>query len=472
MLVRGPRVRRRIVNLIRNTGQRGPGAIQSRPPVFARSARCAFASVIVAGLVVLNGPAVFAAGFQLNEHGAVGTGRAGAVISTINDPSAIYHNPAALIRTEGTQFSGGLSLIIPEGAYIGRGRPVDALDSPVRQELERTPTPVPHAYLSHAISDQAVVGLGFYNHYGLGVSWQNPDEFVGRTLVQEITLRTFFITPAIALKLSDRVSVSVGVTLVPATISLTRVVGTSDNGQVVFPGPPEGTVDIRATAFGVGAIAGLHVNATEHLRVGFTYRSAVDLSFEGDADFQIPDDTPASIAANFPDQTISGDLTIPHTFLLGVGWEESNWTVELAGQVTMWTSYDELEIVFDDGLPVPSSTLDRSWNVAPMVRLGGEYRFDFPLAVRLGVAYDVSPVPNRTADPTLTDNDRIIGSAGLGYDFGRVRVDAAYMAFYVREREITPGDGNVNFPPASDMESLTYDDALVHLASLSIGVEL
>lgn len=428
---------------------------------------------LVAGILAVGTPA-FGAGFQLNEHGAIGTGRSGAIIGTVRDPSAVFHNPAGLTRAEGTQFVGGVSLIRAGGEYTGRGLAADPLEEVVSQKTEQNFVPVPHAYVSHEISKTAYVGFGFYNHYGLGLVWDNPDEFVGRTIAQEISLRTFFLTPTVALRLSENVSIAVGVSFVPATLTLTRVIGATDNDQVVFPATgnnPEGTVDLQGDAFGVGATAGIQLNFVEHLWIGLSYRSAVKLSFEGEADFQLPSDIPASVAANFPDQTINGELTLPHTLLAGIGWETEHWTVELAGQVTFWTSYDELRLNFDAGLPTPTTALDRDWRVAPMARLGAEFRFA-GAAVRLGAAYDVSPVPNRTVDPTLTDNDRIIGSIGLGYDFGYVSLDVAYMALYLLPRTVTGEDNNVNFPPPTPEEEITYEGFLAHIVSVGLGVQL
>ena len=437
--------------------------------------RTALGAMTVVGLILGGTQPAVAAGFQINEHGAIETGRAGAVVSTVDTPSAVFHNPAGLTDTEGTQFVGGLNMIWPGATYRGRGRPVEPRDDFIQEKTERGASPVPYAFVSHALSKTAVVGLGFYNNYGLRIAWEDPDDFVGRTLVQELSLRTFFLTPTVALKLNDYVSVAVGVSLVPATLSLTRVIGATDNGQVVFPATansPEGNVRIEASAFGVGGTAGIIVRPTEQLRLGFSFRSAISLEFDGEADFTVPDGTPASVAANFPDQSIGGDLTLPHVFSGGIGWVEDNWTIEFSTQVTLWTSYDELRLDFDSGRPVPTTAIPRDWSVSPLYRLGGEYRFKIPLALRLGIAYDVTPVPNETIDPTLPDNDRIIGSFGLGYDFGPVRLDGAFMLLYLPEREITGADGNVTFPPTTPDESVVYEQTFIYVASLSLGVKL
>ena len=413
----------------------------------------------------------FGAGFQINEHSAINTGRAGAATATVKDPSAIWHNPAGLTSIEGTEFQAGVTFIRPRGQYTGPGlASTNPTGADVTQPTTTPILPVPNAYVARQLSSKAYVGFGFYAPYGLGIAWENPNEFVQRTTIQELSLRTFFLTPAIALKLGDNVSVALGVSLVPATLYLKRTLGAADNGQVLFPTPQyskEGTVEVAATAFGVGATAGVQVTLIDHLKLGLAFRSAVDLSFSGNANFDVPNESPTEIRANFPDQEGSGEVTLPHSFAFGIGWDQGPLTLEAATQVTLWTSYDELRLNFSTGRPTPSSVSARDWEVVPMFRLGGAYQID-DLTLRAGLAYDISPVPDRTVDATLPDNDRLIWTLGAGYSFGMLRVDLAYMNLWVFGRELPTEGENVPVNSAPG----TYDGGFVHLLSASVGVRI
>ncbi len=424
-----------------------------------------FCRLAVAAVTLGFGAPAWAAGFQINEHSALNTGMASSVVATVKDPSAIFHNPAGLTRIQGTEFQAGTSLIVPHGTYVGPGLPgTNPTPGANRTEnLVTDPVVVPYVYAARQLSDKAFIGLGFYLPYGSGIQWENPDEFVGRTQIRELALRTFYFTPTVALKLNEMVSVAVGVSLVPATLLLRRELGAADTQAPLFA---EGSlVEVSGSAFGVGASAGVHVNLIEHLRLGFVFKSAVDLSFDGEAKFTLPDGTPLSVRENFPDQRGSGDITIPHTFGLGVGWEQGPITIELGAQLTLWESYDELRLNFDTGRPSPSSASPRNWENSPLFRLGVEYRLG-DLALRVGGGYDISPVPQTTADFTLTDNDRLYGSFGMGYDFGPVRADLGYMALWLMEREID-GARNVNLPTGG-----TFEGGFAHVAGLSIGVRI
>ena len=59
---------------------------------------------LIVGMIVglLTSPA-WSAGIAFNEHAASATAVGGAVVSTVDDASAIYYNPAAVARLKGTQ---------------------------------------------------------------------------------------------------------------------------------------------------------------------------------------------------------------------------------------------------------------------------------------------------------------------------------------------------------------------------------
>jgi long-chain fatty acid transport protein len=421
--------------------------------------------------------AALAAGFQVNEHNARATGRAGSFFATVDDASAVFYNPAGLTNVKGTQAMVGVTLLRPTNTYEGVGLlSVNTEGQTLSQSTEGGFVPVPNVYFAHALSEKAAVGIGFYAPYGLGVKW--PDQWVGRTSVQEISLRTFFLTPSVALKLADNVSVGVSISLVPSTLGLRRVLGANDNLQVLFPASQygqEGAVELSGSAFGVGANAGVQVTLIENLKLGFAYRSAVALDFTGNADFQVPTSVPASIRANFPDGPVTGAVTLPHAFSLGVGWVTKSLSVELSSTLTLWDSYQDLTINFLRNLPAPTSASPRNWTSTPAFRLGGEYMFGdvgfADLTVRAGAMYDLTPAPDSTVEPGLPDANRFVFSGGAGLKFGKFFVDLAYMGVLVGSRS---AGASVNFPignPAGT-DAGGFTGGLVHVLSTRIGVNL
>jgi long-chain fatty acid transport protein len=421
----------------------------------------------------LSSERAFAGGFQINEHSATAMGRADSTVATTNDASSIFYNPAGLTQTEGTQFEAGVTFINPKASYSGIGVPSANAScgtpsgcATVTQDTNVGFVPAPNAYVTRALSSKAFVGFGFYAPYGLKLSYTNPDQFVGRTVLQETDLKTFFLTPAIALKLSDIVSVAVGVSLVPATVYIKRVLGAVDNNQVLFPATvygSEGKIELSASAFGVGANAGLQLSF-DRLKVGFAFRSAVDLAFTGKVHFTLPNGLPAEVKKSFPDGDGDSDITLPHSFALGVGWVDGPLTVEASTQLTLWQSFDQLRINFASGLPQPALITPRNWKTSPLVRVGGQYLID-ALALRAGVGYDFTPVPDSTIDPVLPDASRFIFTAGVGYDFGPVRADVSYMGLLLQTRNIGVNQ-SANFPAG------TWNGSVVSLIAVSVGAKI
>ncbi len=409
----------------------------------------------------------FGAGFQVSEHNARATGRSGAVIATVDDASAVFYNPAGMTGVKGNQILLGLTLIRPKSEYEGAGPP-GVGGPPGTYGTTGNFVPVPNIYLARELSSRAYVGFGFYAPYGLGIEWEDPDTFVGRTVVEELSLRTFFFTPSIALKLADNVSIGVSVSLVPATVYLKRTLGATDNLQPLFPRSQwdsEGRIELSGSGFGVGANAGIQATFLDHLKVGFSFRSAVGIDFTGNADFQIPEAVPTSVKANFPDGPVNAEVTLPHSFALGFGWVDGPLSVELAANLTLWESYDKLQINFESGLPSPSSSSPRNWTATPTFRLGGEYAIDLggiSLVPRAGVVYDISPAPASTVDFTLPDNDRFSFSVGVGAKFDPINVDLGYSGILIMERENTE---SVNAPGGG-----VFVGNMAHVMGVSAGV--
>src|SRR6185295_20120623 len=82
---------------------------------------------------------------------------------------------------------------------------------------------LPQLFATYRLGEVVAVGLGLDLPFGLKLEW--PATSPGRSIVREIQLRTYFITPAAAVNLSQWIpGLSIGATvdLVPAGVRLTR----------------------------------------------------------------------------------------------------------------------------------------------------------------------------------------------------------------------------------------------------------
>ena len=437
------------------------GRLKSKPSVMGKTSHQSVVPVFTAVLgTILSLPTsqAFAGGFQVNEQSARASARMNAVVATVHDPSSIFYNPAGLASIRDTEFLAGSNVSLMSWDYAGSG--LAGAGSTDGQGTDNRPVPFPYAYIARVLSDKAVVGLGFYTPFGYRIAWDNADAFVGRTQIREAKLQTYFFSPTVALKLSERISIAVGVSLVPTTYRLVRSID-----PLLATPPVNGQLEISSTAFGVGATAGVQISLTDQLHVGFSYRSAVDLAFSGDGDFTLSGNPTPEELENYPDQTVGTDLTLPHSFDMGVAWTQGALTLEVGALVTLWNSFDQQRINFDAGVPVPVEITTRDWNNSALFKFGLSYQVG-SVELAVGGGYDLSPVPDTTLDFVLPDGDRILFSAGAGYDFGAVRFDIAYSGGYVSERALTSGE-SLNIPMGG-----VFSSALHHLASASVGFHI
>jgi long-chain fatty acid transport protein len=401
----------------------------------------------------------FAASFSLSENGAKAQGMAGAFVGQADDPSAVWYNPAGLLRTKkGGVLSLGANLFIPDFSAndVNGVRTNIADDRHADGESGSTPM-TGNQYVSWRVNDRVAVGLGVNTPFGLSVDWDD-DAFV-RYQSAFAELRTLFVTPAIAVQLSDRIAAGLGVSYVYADAELER--------KIFFgPGLEDGTFQMAGQArewaydAGVQAVLVEGAGALDRLTLGATYHSAVSLGFERD-DSVIRFTVPAAFTSAFPNSAVSANIDLPEIWTVGFSAElGGRTTVNLDVSRVMWETFRRVVFVAEN--PVTQalvSPIVRNYHNTWVARLGGEHRFNDSWAMRLGYAYDETPIPDKTLDPLLPDANRHLVTVGLGYTYGRFSVDAAYSAFFFQDISTsTHQDGfNVDYESFSHVVSLAVN---------------
>ena len=368
-----------------------------------------------------------AGGFGLNEFDAREVGRGNAAAASDYEPSSIYYNVGGLALGDGTRFEVSGSLVQLDATFHETDGPSTSSNT--------NPQVLPAAFFSHRFNDVLSAGIGFYTPFGSALSW--PADAPTTNVVKTISLRTYFITPAVGANLGQWIpglTVGGGVDLVPATFELT---------QDIYFGQDRGTADLGATAFGVGGRIGAmyRVEALPELSFGAMWRSSVKLDFSGTGNFDAPPPYRGQLP---PDGAISAELKLPQQWTVGAAYRPIDELEIEADMVwTDWSAFRQLNIIVPanggPGTQIIQTT--EGYQNTFSVRVGGEYWLpDLGLGLRAGYIYDPTPVPTQYLTTQLPDVDRHDITLGATKAFlGNYDVSAAFLFVVPRTRATATG---------------------------------
>ena len=373
---------------------------------------------LIVGLIVglLSSPA-WSAGIAFNEHAASATAVGGAVVSTVDDASAVYYNPAAVARLKGTQVYLGSTIVMPALSYTQ-----DFFGESVTTDSNELIAPVPSAFATYQIDDEYVIGVGFYLPWGLSASWPEGPQ---RDVLREQAFRSPTIAPVIAVDLNDwKEGLSLG-----AGVDVTFIGFRTERD--VYLGDAIGQIAGSATGIGVTGRFGMHMESpyVDGTKFGLNFRTPMNINLEGNFDFTAPEETRELLPA---DQGATGAYTMPWNVTLGMSstWMEEKLTSSVDITYWNWKSSDEIVFKFDDG---SSTTLPRNWKDSVTLRFGLEYDLE-PVFIRAGYVWDQTPVPTSTLTSSLPDVDRHFFNGGIGVTLGNFTIDAAVSYLHADER--------------------------------------
>jgi len=384
--------------------------------------------LLLTALLLVSASAAYGAGFAVWEMGTKSSAMGGVLTASADDPTAIFFNPAGVGRLDGRQATLDLTVIKPYTEFSG------VAPNPGYGVTEHLDDPLfflPQAYYTQRINDKLGLGLGFYTPYGLAVEWADPENFSGRDIATLTDLKTFFLTPTVGYNVNDMVSVGVGLNLVKGHVELNRA---------IFDNIPD------HTELGVGKItggsdwafgfnAGVMMDVGERSTLGFSYKSQIDLSFSGDAEFTSPQP---------PDGPAETALPLPALFSVGVASQVSDkLMLEFNFNRINWSVFEKLEFVFPDS-PKYNEEIEENYVNTSQYRFGAEYQATPELAIRGGFVLDETPQHDEVMGPILPDANRKGYSLGGAYDLGAMTLDFYYLALFLEDREIRDNQDNFN----------------------------
>ncbi len=317
-------------------------------------------------------------GYALVERDAAGLGRAYAGQAAVVGPAAVAFNPAALPTTT--------ALSVNFAQIWNHLEPQDA----------GTVATVPALYgVSHGL------GLGLYGAYGLATDY--PAQWAGRYAALHSEIDAARVHLAGAYSVTPTLRLGAGLFLQQFSATLSQALPTRTGDRLL-------QVDGDDTGFG-WSLGVLWTPRTD-LALGLAYTAAVAHQLTGTAT------TPSGV---LPARVA---ITTPETVRTGVRWTLTPHATLLTGATwTRWSRLQSLDIHLANGLSLRE---EHAWRDTWRFDLGGEYQTG-PWTLRLGTAWDQSPVPDAAhRTPRLPDSDRTWLAAGIGYRTGPWSISLGY----------------------------------------------
>jgi long-chain fatty acid transport protein len=374
---------------------------------------------ILALLLLAGSAPVFAGGFQLNVQSPRALGMGGAYAGFARGTESVFFNPGGMCNLKGHNFTLGGSLIFP----------LVSLQTAVTDNINQTSpvaTPV-HFYYGGEIFENLYAGLAINNQFGSSSSFE--DDWEGRFIVQNISLKTFTFQPTVAYKIHPLFSLGAGFMLTTGNFSYEKAVPVgsddTDYGKAKLSGKG------IAYGFNVGFFSTLIDNDKMKLTLGGDYRSGQLIKLEeGTAEFS---DIPQSLEASFPAMTtFTGELNLPSVITAGFAYQynindKNSITLTYDFVYTGWSSYDTLAFDFANE-DTPDSKTTKAWQDTPTQRFGIEYALNEMFFFRVGGYYDVTPIQDGYVSPELPDADQFVPTFGFGMQIGEnVAFDLAWL---------------------------------------------
>lgn len=418
--------------------------------------KCQAFSIITLGVASLYPNISAANGYHFLHQSATGMSTAYATNGTgSRDISAMFSNPASLIRFDGTRASAGFVLDLPKSRLYNATATAPYTDGKVA--VSGTPAepkqPIDTAYgaatyLSHQVNPDLVLGVAFGAPYAYVSEY--PETAVSRYTATRTALTALNLSPSAAYRISPELALGASLNFQYYTAGLDTMVATTTTPTVAT----DVKSTIKAKDLSLGFSLGMEYQATPETRIGASFRSPIHHSFRGNAELT---GTPANYAAlvatakrlgvtiTNPKSRADFDISTPYMLQIGLA-HKVNEQIELYANANRfgWSAFKNTHIKYSNGLA--ETVVDNNWRDSWSTSIGFGYQHSPALQIRAGMMYDWTPTPAPTVSPRAPNNDRWNIGTGFSYDIDKDwKVDVAYQ--YIQFTKVTIAlEGGNNIP--------------------------
>ncbi|MCU7939988.1 MAG: outer membrane protein transport protein [gamma proteobacterium symbiont of Bathyaustriella thionipta] len=357
-------------------------------------------------------------------HSEVGTASAGSA-AIAERASTAGTNPAGMTRLKRSELMAGF-----QPMYLDSKFDIDSATYGTDDGGQNGGfIPSASLFYVHDYSPDVKFGLALGSYKGLGLDY--GDSWAGRYFVTEAELLTFAINPSVAFKVNNQLSIGIGFDVLYSTLEQTMAF---NNNPFGIGNNPDGKIELEDSDLGYGYNIGLLYEFSDSTRLGFHYRSEIDVEFEDAL-------TLKGVLPILPGLNLSSDAGIEMTFpqsLMISGYHELDSQWALVGNLGWqnWSEFGKSEFTLNN--INKNIKTDRNFDDTYHVALGVHYQYSDDWKLLAGIAYDTSPVSK--SDSTLDlPLDRQV-RYGLGAEY-LMNEDVTIMVGY---ELVDLGDASIN----------------------------
>ncbi|MFK5894073.1 MAG: outer membrane protein transport protein, partial [Pseudomonadota bacterium] len=296
---------------------------------------------------------------------------------------------------------------------------------------------VPNFYFVSELGNGLHFGLGINSPVGLKTEYDS--NWLGRYTSTESELKTVNINPSIAFKATEQLSIGLGFSIQYLETTLSNKTYLCGHPQLSPTCNPTSSAEVLATdgettmkgnGWSGGVNLGLIYQPSPSTRVGFSYRSQVKQSLDGDLDVILAN------GATLLHKNISANVDVPETISLSLTHQVSP-KIKLLADITYtgWSSFEVLQVDFNDGSP--SDITQEKWNNSMRYSLGMNYNLSPAIILRTGLARDETPIDDQYRTSRIPGDDRTWLSFGLSYKMSSaLSMDVGYAHLWVKDAKI------------------------------------
>jgi long-chain fatty acid transport protein len=338
------------------------------------------------------------------------------LMASADDAVTAATNPAGLTRLHQAEWVGGIQTFYTASDFTTTAQSVGGSSS----SSSSSSLAIPALYYARPLNADITLGASLTVPSGLG---SNPgDKTPARYLLEKWSLGYASLTPAAGFRVNEQLSIGIGVNLNYALYDYQTAVF---NG----PGQPDGKMELRDSAFGVGFQLGTLYELTPMTRFGLTYASATTSRFSSTPELSgLSSQREALLPVGIRNNSVTLESKFPQHVGAGAWHEFADG--KSATLDVIWVNFSQFGLssatLGGQSIEVNNQRYNDIWAASA----GLKWPLDDKWTLRFGAAYASSGVDTENRSFSLRLDRIIAGGVGTEYRWGKDRVVGVNLTYY------------------------------------------